>query len=78
MNLKHIFGFWASLFYIENPCYLYPYYYCKICGMRVDDLFESKGKNYSGFGSAFEQEEWLDKNAPCLTEEEYVIKKLLE
>jgi hypothetical protein len=78
VNLKHEFGYWTAVFSIEQPYYLEPYYFCKICGMRVDDLFESKNQSYTIFGSAFEQEDWLNKNAPCLTIEEKLIKDLLE
>lgn len=79
MNLKHIFIFVLNgISILENPNYLTHDWSCKICGKNVGDMFLIKLMRYGDFGSVYEQEEWLNKNIPCLTIEEKMIKDLLE
>lgn len=79
MNVKHYFVYYFSNgMYIENSGYLRDYFVCKFCNQTVGELFGTEFYNSLDFGSGFEQKDWLNKNTLCLTEEELIIKNLLE
>lgn len=63
---------------IENSDYLNKNFYCKICNRNVEEMFNVFDFKCTDFGTSWEQEKWLNENIACLTDDEKIIKKLLE
>lgn len=72
-----IFGYYGTII-IEDNHYMNSHFHCKICDKSVGEMFATKGLSHTNFGTSFEQERWLNSNIPCLTDEEKMIKDLLE
>lgn len=80
--LKHRFGFYSSMkkgfFELNNNHPLMNDDYCEICNKEAKELHRFSKDLYFNHMDKINIEIEMNKNYPCLTEEEYTIKKLLE
>lgn len=79
MKIKHKFVYkTVTAFIFEVSGYLTSGHYCEICGKSAVGLFRETKRDYTDFGNIYEQEDWLNNNTSCLSEDEFTIKTILE